>query len=471
MGNLRMTMGVIVGNRGFFPEVLAKAGREDIIAALARAGMDAVVLSPEESKYGAVETHEEAKRCAELFRANAAKIDGVIVTLPNFGDERAVAETLRLANLGAPVLVQASPDASGKMTQQQRRDSFCGKISVCNNLRQFGIPFSLTAEHTEALDSDLFLADLKRFAAVCRVVKGMKNLRIGCIGARPAAFNTVRYSERILEAHGISVETVDLSEIFGRIDRLAADDPAVTAKVAELHSYVRTAVPEKAIIRMAKLAHVIADWMRRVDVSVSAIQCWTSMQENLGVMPCTVMSMMSNGLMSSACEADIGGTLSMHALALAGESPSALLDWNNNYGANPDKAVCFHCSNLPKSFFVEAHMRHGEIFAATVGEDNAQGTMAGLIKASPMTFARVSTDDLRGKIRGYVGEGRFTADALETFGGAGVVEISGLQALMRFICENGFEHHVAANMSNVADAVYEAGSKYLDWEMSLHSGA
>ncbi len=471
MGNRRMTMGVIVGNRGFFPDGLAKAGREDIIAALARAGMDAVVLNPEESKYGAVETHEEAKRCAALFRANAAKIDGVIVTLPNFGDERAVAETLRLANLGAPVLVQATPDASGKMTQQQRRDSFCGKISVCNNLRQFGIPFSLTAEHTEALDSDLFLADLKRFAAVCRVVKGMRNLRIGCIGARPAAFNTVRYSERVLEAHGISVETVDLSEIFGRIDRLADDDPAVTAKVAELRGYVRTAAPEKAIVRMAKLAHVIADWMRRVDVSVSAIQCWTSMQENLGVMPCTVMSMMSNGLMSSACEADVGGTLSMHALALAGESPSALLDWNNNYGVNPDKAVCFHCSNLPKSFFAEAHMRHGEIFAATVGEENAQGTMAGLIKASPMTFARVSTDDLGGKIRGYVGEGRFTSDALETFGGAGVVEIPGLQALMRFICENGFEHHVAANMSNVAEAVHEAGSKYLGWEMSLHSGA
>jgi L-fucose isomerase-like protein len=222
---------------------------------------------------------------------------------------------------------------------------------------------------------------------------------------------------------------------------------------------------------MAKLAHVVGDWMRRVDVSVSAIQCWTSMQENLGVMPCTVMSMMSNGLMSSACEADIGGTLSMHALALAAESPSALLDWNNNYGANPDKAVCFHCSNLPKSFFAEAHMGHGEIISTAVGEENAQGTMAGLIKASPMTFARISTDDLRGKIRGYVGEGRFTSDALETFGGAGVVEIPGLQALMRFICENGFEHHVAANMSNVAEAVYEAGSKYLGWEMAFHRAA
>ncbi len=471
MGNRKMAMGVIVGNRGFFPDELAKAGREEILEALAKAGMDAVLLGPDDSKCGAVETHDEAKRCAALFKAGAERIDGVIVTLPNFGDERAVAETLRLANLGVPVLVQASPDSTGKLSQQYRRDSFCGKISVCNNLRQFGIPFSLTTEHTEALDSELFQADLKRFSAVCRVVKGMRNLRIGCIGARPANFTTVRFSEKILEANGISVETVDLSEIFGHIGRLADNDAAVVAKIAEIRAYVRTAASDKALVRMAKLAHAVGDWMRRVDVPVTAIQCWTSMQENLGVMPCTVMSMLSNGLLSSACEADIGGTLSMHALALASESPSALLDWNNNYGADPNKAVCFHCSNLPKSFFAEAHMHHGEIFAATVGQENAEGTMAGKIKASPMTFARVSTDDTSGRIRGYVGEGRFTADALDTFGGAGVVEIPGMQALMRFICENGFEHHVATNMANVGDAVYEAASRYLGWDMSRHQAS
>jgi L-fucose isomerase-like protein len=463
-----MTMGVVVGNRGFFPDELARTGRDEIIEALSKAGMDAVLLSPEQSKHGSVETHEDAKRCAALFRANAERIDGVIVTLPNFGDERAIAETLRLAGLGVPVLVQASPDSAGKMGQQFRRDSFCGKISACNNLRQFGIPFSLTTEHTEALDSDLFRADLVRFAATCRVVRGMKNLRMGCIGARPAAFNTVRFSEKILEANGISVETVDLSEIFGGIERLKDTDPAVVAKIDALRSYVRTAAPDRALARMAKLALVISDWMKRVDVSVSAIQCWTSMQENLGVMPCTIMSMMSDELLSSACEADIGGTLSMHVLALASETPSALLDWNNNYGSNPDKAVCFHCSNLPKSFFADVHMHHAEIIAATVGEDNTQGTMAGLIKASAMTFARVSTDDITGTMRGYVGEGRFTSDPLQTFGGAGVVEIPRLQELVRFICKNGFEHHVAANMSRMADAVYDAASSYLGWEMSQH---
>jgi L-fucose isomerase-like protein len=192
------------------------------------------------------------------------------------------------------------------------------------------------------------------------------------------------------------------------------------------------------------------------------------MQQHFGIMPCTVMSMMSNGLLSSACEADICGTLSMHALALASESPSALLDWNNNYGENPDKAVCFHCSNLPKSFFAEAKMHHGEIFAGTVGVENAQGTMAGRIKAGPMSFARISTDDTSGKMRGYVGEGRFGADSLKTFGGVGVVEIPRMQELLYFICDQGFEHHVAANLTEVSEAVYEATTRYLGWDMYWH---
>src|SRR5215469_7468084 len=144
MSHKKMTMGVIIGNRGFFPDQLAKSGREEMIHALANAGMDSIVLNPEDSKHGAVETHEEAKRCAALFRKNSDKIDGVIVTLPNFGNERAIADTLRHARLGVGVLVQATRDDASKMTLPHRRDSFCGKISVCNRLRQYGIPYLLS---------------------------------------------------------------------------------------------------------------------------------------------------------------------------------------------------------------------------------------------------------------------------------------------------------------------------------------
>jgi L-fucose isomerase-like protein len=467
----KMTMGVIVGNRGFFPDHLAKSGREEMIQALQKAGMDAVVLGPEQSKHGAVETYEEAKRCAELFKSKAAALDGVIVTLPNFGDERAIADALRLAQLDVPVLIQATPDMPAKMGITHRRDSFCGKMSACNNLRQYGIPYSLTTLHTETPDSPEFVKDLEWFAGVCRVAKGLRNLRIGALGARPTAFNTVRYSEKLLEASGITVETLDLSEVLGRISRMKDNDDAAVQKLQAIQKYVATKdIPQAALLKMAKLGAVIDAWMKTTDLQISAVQCWTSLEENLGVVPCTVMSMMSNTLLSSACEVDVCGVLAMHALQLASETPSALLDWNNNYANDPNKAVCFHCSNLPKHFFNDVKMDYQAIIAGTVGMENTFGTCVGKVKAGAMSFARFSTDDTAGTIRGYSGEGRFTDDPLETFGGAGVVEIPGLQKLLHYICENGFEHHVAANFSTVAPAVHEAASRYLGWPMYAHVG-
>jgi L-fucose isomerase-like protein len=469
MAAKQMTMGLIVGNRGFFPDHLAKSGREEMLGALSAAGIDAVALTPQESKYGAVESREDARRCADLFKRNRDRIDGIVVALPNFGEERAIADTLRLAELRVPVLIQATPDDPKKMGIAFRRDSFCGKMSACNNLRQYGIPYSITTLHTEGPDSPEFAKDLQWFSAVCRVVNGFRNLRVGAIGARPAAFNTVRYSEKILESQGISIEPLDLSEVLGRIERTKDDDDRVQAKLASIEKYLDSSnVPKPALLKMAKLGAVIDKWMADTEVAISAVQCWTSIEENLGVVPCTIMSMMSNELLSSACEVDICGVLGMHALRLASGTPSALLDWNNNYGSDPNKAVCFHCSNLPKHFFRSVKMDFQEIIAGTVGKENTFGTCVGLIKPEKMSFARFSTDDTSGKMRGYVGEGRFTEDPLNTFGGAGVVEIPHMQKLLHYICERGFEHHVAANLSSVAASVHEAATRYLGWAMYWH---
>jgi len=466
-----MTYAVVVGNRGFFPDHLAKTGREEMIAAIEADGGKAIVLTAQESKFGAVETYAEAKACAELFKKHADVIDGIIVTLPNFGDERGVADAVRLAGLKVPVLVQATPDKSDAMTIATRRDSFCGKMSACNNLMQYGIPYSLTTLHTESPASAEFKADLEWFAAVCRIVKGLKNLRIGSIGARPQAFNTVRYSERIMETSGISVVPIDLSEILGRINKMGDNDDAAQGKLAGIKSYVTTSgIPEAALMKMAKLGAVIDGWMKEVEVKISAVQCWTSLEEYFGVVPCTIMSMMSNDLIPSACEVDVPGTLSMYMLALASGTPSALLDWNNNYGSHPDKCVCFHCSNLPKHFFKEVKMDFQEIIAGTVGKENTFGTCVGRVKSGAMSYARYSTDDRRGIIRGYTGPGQFTDDPLTTFGGAGVAEIPKLQKLLKYICREGFEHHVAANFSDVSKSVHEAASRYLGWESYYHPG-
>ena len=463
------TLGLIVGNRGFFPDHLAASGREEMIRVMQAAGIEVIALTPEDSKFGAVETFVEARRCADLFKAHRDSLEGIIVSLPNFGDERAIADTLRLAGLNVPVLIQATPDSTGKMTIRDRRDSFCGKMSACNNLMQYGIPYSLTTLHTEAPTSEEFKKDLAWFVGVCRVLRGLRKLRVGAIGARPAAFNTVRFSEKILEANGISTITIDLSEILGRIDRMKDSDPAAQGKLASIKSYVSTNdIPAAALMKMAKLGAVIDGWMTEQELAISAVQCWTSLEEYFGVVPCTVMSMMSENLMSSACETDIAGVIGMHALRLASGTPSALLDWNNNYGENPNKAVCFHCANLPKHFFESFKMDFQLIIAGTVGKENTFGTVVGRVKASPMSYARFSTSDFEGKMRGYVGDGQFTNDPLETFGGAGVVEIPRLQELLRMICERGFEHHVAANLSQSAAVVYEATTKYLGWDVHWH---
>jgi L-fucose isomerase-like protein len=464
-----MSLGVIVGNRGFFPDHLARSGRQEIIAALTASGVKPIVLDETDSKFGAVETRQEAARCADLFKKHREEIAGIVVTLPNFGDERAIAETLRMANLGVPVLMQATPDTPSRMSIRDRRDSFCGKMSACNNLAQYEIPYSLTTLHTEAPNSELFRKDVQWFLAVCRVVNGLKRLRIGAIGARPAAFNTVRYSEKILEASGISVEPLDLSEVMGRVGRLKDDDKKVTERLRAIRQYVSTqSIPEAALTKMAKLGVVIDAWMRDAELTVSAIQCWTSLEEYFGVVPCTVMSMMSEQGLSSACEVDVAGVIGMHALQLASQTPSALLDWNNNYADDPDKAVCFHCSNLPRHFFQNVRMDFQEIIAGTVGKDNTFGTCVGRVKSGPMSFARFSTNDRKGCISGYVGEGEFTDDPLDTFGGAGVVKIPQLQKLLCYICESGFEHHVAANFSTVASAVHEAATRYLGWDVYWH---
>jgi L-fucose isomerase-like protein len=470
-----VTLGVIVGNRGFFPDHLCESGRKTILDVLDQEGVRTVITPAEATNNGAIESLHEAQICADLFRKRRDEIDGVLVTLPNFGDERAIANTLRWADLDVPVLVHAFDDATDQMSIVSRRDSFCGKMSTCNNLHQYGIKFSLTSRHTMDPTSEEFAMDLQRFAATCRVVRSLRRVRLGQIGARPAAFNTVRFSEKLFERSGISVETLDLSELLGWIRRMGDDDSPVKEKLGEMRSYTRVdGIPPESLMKMAKLAVAIDQFMESQGLAATAIQCWTAMEEFYGVVPCTAMSMMSNNLMASACESDIAGTLSMYALQQASQVPAALLDWNNNYGEDPDKGVVFHCSNLPKAFFEsngeDAHrMDFQEIIAGSVGKENTFGTIVGRIAPGPFTYARVSTDDYHGVIRAYVGEGTFTSDEMKTFGGYGVFEVPHLQRLLVHICENGFEHHVAATRARVAGGVAEALGKYVGWDVYHHA--
>lgn len=467
----KMTLGVIIGNRDFFPDVLISEGRKDILAVLEEFNIQPIILDEETTKLGAVETWEHAKKCAALFKQHQDDIDGILISLPNFGDEKGIAETIKLSGLRVPILVQAYPDDLDLLMPARRRDAFCGKISVCNNLYQYGYNYTVTERHTVRPNTDSFKSDLKKFIGVCRVVKGLKNARLGAVGARPNAFNTTRYSEKLLQAFGISVQTIDLTDIFGPARKLADDDARVKERISGITGYVKTdGVPSPSILKMAKIGVVIDDWMQSLDITASAIQCWDSLQLNYGVNVCTLMSMMSEQLLPSACEVDITGVVSMHALQLASQTPSALVDWNNNYADDLNKCVLFHCGNWAKSFFDDDFkMEYAPILGSTLGDENTYGVVSGRTPAGPFSYARVTTDDRHGVIKSYVGNGMFVDDPLDTFGSRAVVEVPELQSLMRYICKNGFEHHAAMNRSHSGAILAEAFETYFGWDVYWHN--
>jgi L-fucose isomerase-like protein len=467
----KTAFGLIVGTRGFFSPRLAAEGRRQLVAKLDALGYRYVIPPEDATPTGAIETVADAQKCARLFHEHREEIQGVIVALPNFGDEIGVVNTLKLANLDVPVLVQASDDDIDKVDVENRRDSFCGKLSVCNNLYQYDIPFTDTTYHTCALESDVFKGDIEFFARVCRVVNGLKNARIGAIGARPGPFQTMRFSEKLLQGSGITVVTVDLSEILFAAQRLDGEASEVKRKLEEIRDYgtIPGHIEEERILRQAKLSVAIENWVSENNVQAAGVQCWTSVQENYGCAACLSMSMLGERLIPCACEVDVAGVIGMYALVLATGSPAALLDWNNNYGDDRDMCVCTHCSSYPKSFINNpVEISNLDVLGASLGEERCFGAVKGKVAAGPMTYFRISTDDRKGKIKAYLGEGRFTDDPFGMAGGIAVCSVPRLQSLMKYMCKNGFEHHVGMVRSHCAAVIEEAINSYMKWDLYYH---
>lgn len=471
--NKKTCFGIILATRGFFNPEFAKSARKDILNLLDGLGVDYVIGSETDTPYGAVETLEHARCYAKLFRENADNIDGVLVILPNFGDELGVVQTLDLAKLNVPVMVQACNDELGKYSVAQRRDSYCGKLSVCNNLYQYNIPFTDTTLHTCDIASDAFRGDVERFARICRTVNGLKSARIGAIGARPAAFQTVRYSEKLLQKSGITVVPVDLSMIFAAANKLDDASGKVQEKLAAIRKYgnIPARITDAQVMKQTKFSVAVDDWMQANACVASAVQCWTSMQENYGCASCLSMSMMGERGMPSACEVDVAGTVAMYALMLASGNAPGFLDWNNNYGDDTDKCISQHCGNFPASFIgSKPEISELDILGETLGRENCFGAVKGKVAAGDMTYLRMSTDDQRGVIKAYLGQGEFTDDPCDMSGAVAVCKVKGLRSLFRYICQNGFEHHVAMTRGHVADVLEEAIGKYLGWELYNHQG-
>ena len=470
--NKKMCFGVIIGTRAYFNSALAKDVRAQLLKTLDELGYGYVILPEDATPTGSssIETREDALKCAELFRQHRDEIDGIIVSLPNFGFEIGIINAISAAELNVPVLVQACDDDNDKVDLDHRRDAFCGKISVCNNLYQYGIPFTDTTLHTYSIYSDLLKKDLVKFAGVCRVVNGLRHCRIGQIGTRPLGFNTCRASEKLLQKYGITVVPADLSEVIFAAQKLALDDPRVLAKLEEVKAYAH--IPESYQDKLAnqvRFGVAVEDWIAANDVDAVALQCWDSLEKNYKCAPCITMAMLGDRLIPSACETDVAGAVSMYALTLAAGTPSALADWNNNFAEDRNMCVCTHCGNFPKSFS-KASVELGPlgVLGRTLGKVDTFGAVFSKVAAGDFTFFRISTDDARGVIKAYTGEGDITNDPYDMNGCIAVTRVNNLQKLMKHICRNGFEHHVGLVRGHVADILEEAIGNYLGWNLYVH---
>lgn len=468
----RMCFGIIIGTRAYFNSELAKDVRKQLLRTLADEGYDYVILPEDATPTGSssIETREDGLKCAELFRQNRDRIDGIIVSLPNFGFEIGIINAISVADLNVPILIQACDDENDKVDLDSRRDAFCGKISVCNNLYQYGIPFTDTTLHTYSIYSELLAKDINKFAGICRVVNGLRHARIGAIGARPASFQTVRASEKLLQKSGITVVPVDLSEILGAARKIEDTDVELLKKLEEIKCYA--VVPKEyndKLVLQAKFGVAVERWIEANQIDAVAVQCWDSLEQNYGCAACVTMSMLGEKLLPAACEVDIAGAVSMYALTLAAQGQSALLDWNNNFAEDRNKCVCTHCGNFPKSF-VRNDLKLGTlgVLGRTLGKVNTFGAVYGKVTKGDFTFFRISTDDTKGVIKAYLGTGEITDDPYGMDGCIAVTKVDNLQILMKHICKNGFEHHVAMVRNDVKDILNEAIEGYLGWNLYVH---
>ena len=468
----RMCFGIIIGTRAYFNSELAKDVRKQLLRTLADEGYDYVILPEDATPTGSssIETREDGLKCAELFRQNRDRIDGIIVSLPNFGFEIGIINAISVADLNVPILVQACDDENDKVDLDSRRDAFCGKISVCNNLYQYGIPFTDTTLHTYSIYSELLAKDINKFAGICRVVNGLRHARVGAIGARPAGFQTVRASEKLLQKSGITVVPVDLSEILGAARKIEDTDVELLKKLEEIKCYA--VVPKEyndKLVLQATFGVAVERWIEANQIDAVAVQCWDSLEQNYGCAACVTMSMLGEKLLPAACEVDIAGAVSMYALTLAAQGQSALLDWNNNFAEDRNKCVCTHCGNFPKSF-VRNDLKLGTlgVLGRTLGKVNTFGAVYGKVTKGDFTFFRISTDDTKGVIKAYLGTGEITDDPYGMDGCIAVTKVDNLQILMKHICKNGFEHHVAMVRNDVKDILNEAIEGYLGWNLYVH---
>jgi len=457
------TFALFYGNRAFMPDEVIDEARLQLEKAVRGTGFDFIAMDTGLTGHGAAETVREGKIFADFLQKNKGKYDGVIVCLANFGDESATVAALEEADV--PILIQACPDEIGKMDFARRRDAFCGKLAITDILYQYRIPFSLTKSHVVALDSGEFQTELKKFGAVCRVVRSLRKLTVAAVGARVSAFKTMRFDELTAQKYGITVETIDLSDFFLRMKGMDEASKDFENRRKYLEQYADfSKTPRDAFNKMVRASLAADQIAQELNTDCMTIRCWDEFQREMNISVCNLISELNERGIATACEMDIANAISMKALVSASQDAGTCLDFNNNYGNDPDKCILFHCGPVPNKMMVgPGEIVQHKMFKKTMGDNVSWGVNQGHIKPMPMTYSSLKTED--GEMVSYIDNGAFTGDPIEKefFGTGGVARIDNLQDKLYRIAGSGFRHHVSVTSGHWADALKEAYTTYLGY--------
>ena len=458
-------LGFVPACRGFFNRNLAAKMRNQVIAAVRNLPVDLVVPTEQQTNLGCVETYQEAEIAAQLFRQRG--VQGIIVGAVNFGDEQTAAFAVRNTGLNVPVLLFGCQEEETLTMKTDRRDSFCGLLSIGEAMRQIGAAYTVARRPIAFPTDDSFREDVDWFARICRVVNGVRKARYGQIGARPNAFWTCRYDEKQLQRLGPTVVTMDLSEVMGGMQKLDDGDPDVRKTAQSIGQYADTSgVPAPAVVKMAKFELFVKRWIQENALDALGIQCWTSIQNNIGICACTTMSRLGEMGIPCACEADMLGTLSMHACMLASGGPATLVDWNNLHNEDDELVNLFHCGVFPTSFAGTQPKMTNHFILPVSGAtpyEGSFGTIEFVMKEGPLTLARV-TQDPDGSWKVVVVEGHIEDNPAETRGAYGWCRVKDLMRLYRDVLLRHFPHHAAATQGQVGNALWEAFGNYLGFQ-------
>jgi len=459
-----MTFALYFGNRGFFPESLIVGARKELAEAVSRAGHNFLIPDIDMTHFGAVETRQDGWLYASWLKSHAGEYDGVILCMPNFSDENGAIAALE--DCGVPILLQAYPDEIGKMDFEHRRDSYCGKFSIADVFHQYGLPFTMLEPHVVHPLSDAFTKNLSDFAAICRVVNGMRRFSIGCIGARTTKFKTVRFDEIALQKYGISVESFDLSELIFMVQKMADTDTKVLVKRERLIGYTNFCnVPENKLLTLSKISVVIDNYIEQYHLNCITLRCWEELQAVLGVAPCVLLSELNDRGIVASCEIDLCSAINMYSMQLASQQATACLDWNNNYGTDPDKVILFHCGPVAQSLMTQKGLVTDHKMFAKANPGCGWGSNEGRIAANNITLSNCKTEN--GKLSFYLTEGEFTEDPIEPefFGCGGVCHIPSLQVKLIRLGQSGFRHHTAIGVGSMKSILKEAFTYYLKYDL------